>query len=237
MTIDVHHRPAYALATVTLQPDETVVAEAAAMVSMDTHVTIRTSAVAGRGSRRRRGCLGGLWGGLSRLAGGESLYQNRFLAPGRSATVTFAPKVTGDIVVYELAKEIGLMLQSTSFLCSADTVGIDSEWGGARTFLAGEGLFMLRAEGQGPMAFTSFGAIQELQVDEGYIVDTGHVVAFEDTLSFQIRPFARGRAKAFFGGESLICEFSGQGRVWVQSRNAVSYGAQIGPQLPPRRGR
>ncbi len=238
MRIDVHHRPAYALATVFLDADEAVVAEAAAMVSMDTHVTIQTHAIPGRRKPvERSGCLGGLWRWISHLSGGSSFYQNRFLAPGTPATVTFAPKVTGDIVVYPLKEDTGLVMQSSAFLCSATSVGVNASWGAARTFLAGDGMLMLRAEGHGELAFTSFGAVREVDVGDGLIVDSGHIVAFEDTLSFQIRPFAEGWTKAVFGGESLICEFSGRGRLWLQSRNTVSYGAQIGPLLPRRRGK
>ncbi|MBX2800921.1 MAG: TIGR00266 family protein [Myxococcales bacterium] len=236
MRIEVSHRPAYALATALLEPGEAVVAEGGAMVSMDTAVTISTHKVASREpAARRRGCLGAIFGGFRRMLGGESFYQNRFVATGSAGAVTFAPKTAGDIEVYELGEQCGLIMQSAAFLCSAETVGVDANFGGAKAFLAGEGLYMLRASGEGLVAFNSFGAIQEMQIEDHYVVDSGHIVAFEDSLDYDVRPFSRGLIKAIFGGEALVCEFSGQGRVWIQSRNPKSFGQTLAPLLPKRR--
>lgn len=229
MEIDVQHRPSYALAVVRLTPDETVVAEGGAMVSMDTHVSIETSA-----GKKDEGLVKGLFSGLKRMVAGESFFQNRYTSPGVPGTVTFAPVHVGDIEVCELDGSKGLILQSTAFLCSADTVEVDASWGGARSFFGGEGLIMLKATGSGPIAFNAFGGIRPVDVTGTFVVDTGHIVAFEDTLTFKVTRFGGGWKSFIFGGEGLVCTFSGTGRLWIQTRNPQGFGQAMASKLPER---
>ena len=223
MNIEIHHRPSYALAVVDLEPGETVVAESGAMISMDSHIRIETSA----------GMSQGLMKGLKRMVAGESFFQNKFTAEGGPGHVTFAPTFVGDVAQTELSNS-KLFIQSTSFLCSGTGVDIDAKWGGAKTFFGGEGLIMLKAEGTGPVVFNSFGAIKEIEVDGEFIVDTGHIVAFEESLNFKVSRFGGSWKSFIFGGEGLICEFSGTGRLWLQTRNPTEFGKLIGAKLPPR---
>ena len=229
MQIQVHHRPSYALAEVLLDDGETVVAEGGAMVSQDTHVTLETSA----SGDKKGGLMKGLMKGLKRALAGESFFQNRFTANGAPGHVTFAPTFQGDIVVHELGQG-DLLLQSSAFLCSSTTITVDAKWGGAKSFFGGEGLVMLKATGTGSIAFNSFGAIKEIDVDGEYIVDTGHIVAFEDGLTFNVTKFGGGWKSFIFGGEGLVCTFKGKGRLWIQTRNASGFGELLGPKLPPR---
>ena len=112
MEIDIQHRPAYALAVVRLEPNEVVVAEGGAMVSMDTTVTMET-----RAAKKGQGMLGGLLSGLKRVVAGESFFQNRFTASSGAGQVTFAPTHVGDIATTEL-QDSTVILQSSAFLCS-----------------------------------------------------------------------------------------------------------------------
>jgi uncharacterized protein (TIGR00266 family) len=93
---------------------------------------------------------------------------------------------------------------------------------------------MLKATGTGPLVFNSFGAIKEVVVDGEFIVDTGHIVAFEDGLKFTVNKFGGGWKSFIFGGEGLVCTFSGRGRLWIQTRNATGFGREVGSKLPPR---
>lgn len=229
MTIDVEHRPSYALAIVHLEANETVVAEAGAMVSMDAHVHVETAAAAKAG-----GMVQGLFAGLKRVVAGESFFQNRYTASGRGGAVTFAPTHVGDIAVHTLEGKTALLLQSTAFLCSGPNVTCDTKWGGARTFFGGEGLIMLKASGSGPIGFNAFGGIKQIDLDGELIIDTGHIVAFEETLNFSVRRFGGGWKAFLFGGEGLVCHFKGSGKLWIQSRNPQGFGEAIGPKLPMR---
>ena len=229
MKFEIHHRPSYALAVVDLEVGETVVAEGGALVSRDASISMETRAGAEKGG----GMMKGLMSGLKRMVAGESFFQNRFTAsaPGH---VTFAPTHVGDIAVYELAAADDLYLQSTAFLCSADGIKVDTKWGGAKTFFGGEGLIMLKATGQGPIAFNAFGGIKVVDVDGTFTVDTGHIVAFESSLTFSVKRFGGGWKQFIFGGEGLVCSFSGTGRLWLQTRNPQEFGKTIGPKLPMR---
>lgn len=228
MQIDVRHRPAYALAVVKLDAGETVVGEAGALVSRDTHVQMETSAAS-----QQQGLVAGLFSGLKRMVAGESFFQNRYTAQGRPGEVTFAPTLVGDIETHAL--EGGTMyLQSTAYLCSPPSVTIDASWGGARSFFGGEGFILLKASGTGTVAFNAFGAVKAVDVDGEFIVDTGHVVAFEDGLQFTVKRFGDGWKAFIFGGEGLVCRFKGKGRLWLQTRNPVAFGQSLGPLLPVR---
>ncbi|MFT5686769.1 MAG: hypothetical protein ACI8RZ_007726 [Myxococcota bacterium] len=229
MKFEIHHRPSYALAVVDLEAGETVIAEGGALVSRDASISMETRAGAEKGG----GMMKGLMSGLKRMVAGESFFQNRFTAsaPGH---VTFAPTHVGDIAVYELAAEDDLYLQSTAFLCSADGIKVDTKWGGAKTFFGGEGLIMLKATGQGPIAFNAFGGIKIVEVDGEFTVDTGHIVAFESALSFSVKKFGGGWKQFIFGGEGLVCTFSGKGRLYIQTRNPQEFGKTIGSKLPMR---
>lgn len=227
MQIEIRHRPSYALAIVHLDAGETVVAEAGAMVTQDTHVELSSSS---RGSGQSKG---GLLAGLKRLVAGESFILNRFTAQGAPGHLTLAPIFPGDLVVHELAGT-GLILQSSAYLCSDDTVAVDASWGGARTFFGGEGLIMLKATGHGPIVFNTFGGLEVVDVDGAYTVDTGHIVAFEDTLQFDVGRFGGSWSSLLLSGEGLVCNFRGHGRLWIQTRNPQEFGTLVGPRLPAR---
>lgn len=234
MNVIVSYGPSYAVATSMLHADEVVVAAVGAMVSMDPHVQIRTEKTDALVKKERRGCLNLLLAPFRWLVGADNFYQNHFVSVGAPGSVTFAPSIPGDVAVTDVRTEVGLLLQNTAFLCGSDTVNLDPEWEGATAFVKSDGIFMVHATGQGVVAFNSFGAIREIQVEDHLVVDSGHLVAFEDSLQYDLRRFSRGLWQRAFGGESMVCEFSGSGRVWIQSRNTKAWGELIGPRLPKR---
>ncbi len=127
---------------------------------------------------------GGLLGGLKKsLLGGESFFVNRFVSRG-NGVLGLAPTYQGDIIHIPLNGKI--FAQSGAFLASSDGIEVDTKWGGGRTFFSGEGLFLLKIEGKGDLFLSSFGSIEELEVDGHLRVDTGHIVAFEPTLDFRV---------------------------------------------------
>lgn len=228
MQIDVRHRPAYALAVVRLDPGETVVGEAGALVSRDPHVQMETSA-----GKKDEGLVAGLFSGLKRMVAGESFFQNRYTASGSAGEVTFAPALVGDVAVHQLDGGT-VYLQSSAFLCAPPSVSIDASWGGAKSFFGGGGFVLVKASGSGPVAFNAFGAIKEVEVDGAFVVDTGHVVAFEEALKYSVTRINGGWTTMLFGGEGLVCRFTGKGRVWLSTRNPVAFGELMGPLLPKR---
>ena len=216
----VEYRPSFALLTVELDAGESIRAEAGAMVSHSDGVGVETEA------------NGGLLGSLKRsVLGGESFFQNTYTA-STDGHVTLAPPLPGDIVAHELEDET-FYVQSGSYLASDPGMALDTEFGGARTFFGGEGLFLLKLTGSGPVFLSSYGAIHEVELDAGetYTVDTGHIVAFEGDVDFDVSRVG-GLRSTLFSGEGLVARFQGPGRVWIQSRSEDALLAWLIPKLP-----
>ena len=124
-----------------------------------------------------------------------------------------------------------IVLQSGAYLGSDPSIELETKWGGARTFFSREGLFLIRASGRGPLLFSSYGAIVEVQVPpSGYVVDTGHLVAFEPSVQWEVTKVG-GIKSLLFSGEGLVCRFSGQGKLWLQTRSFDAFLGQIIPQV------
>ena len=98
-------------------------------------------------------------------------------------------------------------------------------------------MFLLRLDGTGATFLSSYGAIHEKRLDEGetYVVDTGHIVAFEGAASFEVRRVG-GLKSTLFSGEGLACEFEGPGTVWLQTRSQDAFLAWLIPKLPTTSG-
>ncbi len=223
MKYDVQYGPAYALGIISLEAGEKIQAETGAMVSMSDSIKIAT------------GMKGGLLGGLKRsLLGGESFFLNTFEAE-RPGEVTIAPALPGDVMALDLTGQT-LLIQSGSFLAATPEIEIDTKWGGGKTFFSREGLFLLKCTGNGTIFISSYGAIHlvELGAGEKYTVDTGHMVAFDESVSYDV-----GRAGSWkstlLGGEGLVVKLSGPGRFYLQTRNPQSFLDWLVPKLPGKR--
>jgi uncharacterized protein (TIGR00266 family) len=219
MEYEIESRPSYALLSLALDAGESVRTEAGSMVSYDDGIEVETNA------------SGGVLGSLKRtVLGGESFFQNTFTAT-EAGEVTLAPALSGDVTHYDL--DGTLLVQSGSYLASHPDVDLDTKFGGGRTFFGGEGLFLLKLDGTGPVFLSSYGAIRERELAEGetFSVDTGHIVAFDDTASFDVQTVG-GLKSTLFSGEGLVCTFTGPGRVWTQTRSPDAFLAWLIPQLP-----
>ena len=211
-------RPSYSLLELKMEDGEEVQAETGAMVYMR-NVELKTQ------------MKGGLLSGFKRtLLGGESFFINRFISRGEGL-LGLAPSYQGDIV--HLSVNGKIYAQSGAFLASSPEIDIDTKWGGAKTFFAGEGLFLLKLEGKGDLWLSSFGGVESIDVDGRLTVDTGHIVAFEDTLDFSISR-AGGLKATLLSGEGLVAEFRGSGKVWVQTRSIADYIGWLSSLFPTR---
>lgn len=231
MQYHVEHGPAFAWLRVELAPEERIVAEAGAMVRRNVDLEVETRLNAGR----HGGFFGVIWALLvalvRRFLGGETMFVNEFWGP-RGGEVVLAPKLSGHILPKALDGVRTLFVQQGGFLASSPDIDVRLRFGGLRSFFGGEGLVLLQCSGRGHVFINSYGGITELPCDGRLIVDTGHIVAFDGALDFRLRSV--GGAKSFlFSGEGLVCEFEGQGTVYVQSRNLAALRSWISPLLPP----
>ena len=225
MNIDILQQPDSAIAKVTLATNEELVAEAGTMIAMSDFINVSTTLRQGKG--------GGILGGLKRMAAGESLFLSVFRCYQPDGEVFLAPRLMGDILLYEVQGN-ELVVQSASYLASASGVDIDLGFQGLKSLFSGESIFWLTISGYGPVLLSSFGGIYEIDVNGEYIVDTGHIVAFERSLDFKITKAGSSWLGAFLGGEGLVCHFYGQGKLYCQTHNPGAFGFKIGSQLPPR---
>lgn len=224
LDFDISLQPEFALLTVRLQPGQVFHSEPGAMATMDP------------GIKMKAGLKGGLTKSLGRMFGGESLVINTYTAGEDPGEVTFAAGTPGDARHYRLDQS-SLYLQRGAFLAHSPGIEISGKWQGAKGFFSGQGLVLLKATGTGDLFFNSFGAILEIDVTDEYIVDTGYIVAFEETLNYKVTALKGLRPSKtiknfLFGGEGLVCRFSGQGRVWVQTRYVHSFLSWVYPFRP-----
>jgi len=207
----VEHSPAYASLILNLPANETVMVEASAMAAMDSCLVMKSK------------MKGGLMKGIGRMLGGESLFINEFTAQGKKGELYISPGVPGDVQHYYVSRERSLMVQSSGFVACSPEVEIETKFQGFKGFFSGESLFLIKATGNGDFWFSSYGAIIEIPVTDDYVVDTGYIVAFEDTLNYSVENIGglsfKSLKTGIFGGEGLVCRFTGEGRLWIQSHN------------------
>lgn len=222
MEVILKHQPAYALAVVRVAPNEQIRVEPGAMVSHSAGMTPQTQAE------------GGLFGGLKRMVAGESFFQNTWTAPSSGGEITLAPSLPGDMIVLPVTEDF--YLASGAYVASESALKIDASWGGQRGFFGGGGLILLKVTGRGQVLASCYGAIEsrELQPGETYIVDTGHIVGFDASISFTLQK-SGGWKSTILGGEGLVCQLTGPGRVLIQSRSEEAFLGWLIPKLPTQR--
>jgi uncharacterized protein (TIGR00266 family) len=225
MEIELVHRPGNSAARITLGAGESVTAEAGAMIAMSGDVSVTTTT-------HKRGS-GSFTKSVKRLFAGESLFLNHFQSPRAGAEVWLGTPLPGDMLAVTLDRE-SLIVQGGSFVACEPGVEVDLGSQGFRTLLSGESLFWVQLKGSGKALLNSFGAIYPQQVEGEFIVDTGHIVAFNETLKFSLTKAGGSWLHSIVGGEGLVCKFQGRGTVWCQSNNPRGFGAALTPTLRVR---
>ncbi|RLU02181.1 MAG: TIGR00266 family protein [Ketobacter sp.] len=226
MDIELVNRPGNTAAKVVLQPGESCTAESGAMIAMSGNMDITTT------THKKKS--GSIMKAIKRMVAGESLFLNHFEPQGKAGEVWLGTTLAGDMEVMELDHD-SLVVQGSSFLACEDGIEIDLGWQGFKSVFSGESVFWVNLKGKGKVIVSSFGAIYPVQVDGEYIVDTGHIVAFNETLNFSITKAGSSWLHSMLGGEGLVCKFSGKGTVWCQSHNPISFGQSLTSGLRPRR--
>jgi uncharacterized protein (TIGR00266 family) len=206
MNVEVRHRPSFATIFAELGPGDAITAESDAMASMDSDVEMTT------------GFNGGFFLGLLlKFFGGESLFVNTFRTVKAKAQLVLSQGTPGDIQEVQLNNET-LLLQPGAFVAATAGVKMGVGWAGFASFIGREGLFRLKVSGTGTLWFGAYGGIFERDIDREYVVDTGHLVAYEPTISLKMA-LAGGIFSSFFSGEGLVSRVQGRGRIYLQSRS------------------
>jgi len=218
LKFDIKNKPEYAFLTVQIPQGRTLKVEASSMATMTENLEMKTK----------------MKGGISRLFTGESIFINEFTAQNTTGEIGIAPAVPGDLEHIFLENQT-IYLQNSAFVASDININVESKWQGFKKgFFSGESLFLIKCSGYGDLWFNTYGALFEVDVKGDYVVDTGYIVGFTEGLDYQVSTV--GNLKSFFlSGEGFVCRFSGEGKVWIQTRRIDSFIGWINPFRPVQR--
>ncbi len=223
MKIELQTRPGSSIAKILLDANETIVSEGGAMVAMSNHISVRTEA--------RKSSNGSFMGSVKRLLASEGFFMNHFTSNSMPGEIYLGSSLPGDMEVFELDGTKKILVQGGSYVASEESVNINTVFQGAKNFFSGESFFWIELSGTGKAIVNAFGVIYPIDIDGEYTVDTGHIVAYEESLSFGISKAGSSWLSSFLGGEGLVCKFKGKGRVWCQSHSSDSWGQSLTPYL------
>ncbi|WP_410655664.1 TIGR00266 family protein [Amycolatopsis sp. lyj-112] len=225
MQVQIRHQPSFAVARLQLAPGEPAQVESGAMMATSYGVQVQSQA------------QGGIMKGLGRaFLSGESFFISTYTAPQNGGWVDVAANLPGDMQVINLDGRTGWCVTRGSWLASSHGVQTETKWGGLKNLAGGEGGFLTHATGQGPLVVACYGALETVTLQQGEVItiDTGHVVAFADTVQYQIRKVATGMIQSMKSGEGLVFDFAGPGQLLTQTRNPSALSAWVIAQVPAR---
>lgn len=219
MNVEIEGKPVFAYLKVELQPGEKFVAEADAMATMSADLDMEAK------------FNGGLFRGiLKKVFGGESLFVNHFINnTTKSLSLTLTQPTPGDVQVRTLNGE-SYCLQRGAYIASDPGVKLGVKWAGLGSFIGREGLFKLVVSGQGNVYFGAYGGIIEQDVSGEYIVDSGHLVAYEPTMKLKPQ-LSGGIIGSFLGGEGFVTRVKGNGKIYIQTRNISGLASWVNRHL------
>lgn len=219
MKVEIEAKPVFAYIKVELQPGEKIIAEADAMATMSSELDMD--------AKFNGGFFRGL---LKKIFGGESLFVNHFTNnTNQPLSLTLSQPTPGDIQVKTLKGE-SYCLQGGAYIASDPTVKLGVKWAGFGSLIGGEGLFKLVVSGEGNVYFGAYGGIIEHEVSGEYIVDSGHLVAYEPTMKLKPQ-LSGGIFSSFFSGEGFVTRVKGNGKIYLQTRNVSGLASWVNRHL------
>jgi uncharacterized protein (TIGR00266 family) len=221
MEFKIENGPVFTTLKISLRRGENIRGEAGAMVAMTPSVTLEAKS-AGKG----------FLGTMKAAIGGESFFASLFTAEHGDGEILLAPAVPGDIINLNLENRT-LFAQSGAYLAGSSNLSLSTQ-GSLKAMVSGEGLFLQKISGTGQLFLNSYGAIIEKSLAPGemYVVDTGHLVAFEESVTYRVKTASKGIFSSLATGEGLVCEYTGPGKIWIQTRNIQAFANLISKLIP-----
>jgi uncharacterized protein (TIGR00266 family) len=207
----------------TMKKEETITAEAAAMVYIKGDIETNTR-------MRKSGFLKSL---KAAAFGGESFFVNEFIAHEDGCKLGLTGNMLGDIEVIHVDEEF--IVQSGAFVGSTGGLTLDTKWQGFTKGIFGSNLFMLKTIGEGDMFVNGWGGIVSTQLEPGekMILDNYQLIALSSTASYRVSKHGSFKT-TLFGGEALVIEITGPGTVYFQTKNLMEFVRALIPFLPKR---
>jgi uncharacterized protein (TIGR00266 family) len=218
MQVVLRHQPSFTVARLDLAPGERCQVESGAMHSMSPGVEVQAQS------------QGGVIKGLGRkILAGESMFISTYTAPSNGGWVDVAPSLPGDMEVIDLDGRTGWCITRGSWIAASQGVQLDTKWGGFGNLLGGEGGFLSHATGEGQTVAACYGAMEtvKLQDGEAVTIDSGHVVAYADTVQCKTHKVTQGLIQTAKSGEHLVFDFTGPGQVLTQTRDPSALSAWV----------
>ena len=177
---------------------------------------------------------GGLAKGLGRMFSGESLFMATYTAQAPGQEITIASTIPGEILKFDINPSYKIIAQKGAFLCATPGVELSAYVNKAKTgFLGGEGFVLQQFTGNGMVFCEVDGCVKEMQLAPGQtiIIDTGNVVAWEASVTYDTQS-VKGFKNMLFGGEGLfLTTLTGPGKIWLQTMSKSELAAAVSPFL------
>lgn len=215
MQHNIEKGPSYAVLRTTMDRGDRLMAETGAMISRSESVHADAEVGGGEG-------IGGII--KSAMSSSRDLVENAFEAREDGAELTLAPDHPGDVFGVDVGQDGPIKVNSGSTLAWEPTVERSTAFNDARGFFSSGNLRILELSGAGRCFLSAYGSIVETDVESGdpTVVDTDHLIAWTDGLAVS-REKDGSIKSAVLGGEGLVSKFSGEGRVWIQTRNPAVF--------------
>ena len=212
---------------ITFDKGESVYSQSGGMIWQSAGVEMKTNA------------KGGVMKSLGRMFSGESIFMNTYSALEDGAKVAFGTTAPGDLIPVNMDEHAnGFFIQKSAFLCAEPNVEVSIAF--TKKFSAGlfggEGFIIQKATGSGMLFLEADGdsVVRELAAGEVLKVDTGDVVAFDSTVSYEVET-VKGLGNVLFGGEGLfLTKLVGPGKVILQTQNFNDFAGRIISMMPSK---
>ncbi len=216
MEYTIEHGPVFTILRIKLKQGEQFRAEAGAMVSMTPSLKLEAKS-AGKG----------IMGTLKAAVGGESLFASLFTAESGEGELILAPGTIGDIIKMDMSGNT-IFAEGGAYLAGSPGLQLSTK-GSFKAMISGEGMFLQKITGSGIVFLSSYGAVVEkiLKPGEIYIIDTNHIVAFEEAVQYKVKKATKGLFSTLASGEGLVGEYVGPGKIWFQTRALSAFAHNI----------
>lgn len=220
MQYNIEKGPSYAVLRTTMDRDDRLMAETGAMISRSESVDADAEVGGGEG-------VGGII--KSAISSSQDVVENAFEATADGAEITLAPDHPGDVFGVDVGRDGPIKVNSGAILAWEPTVERSTAFNDAQGLFSSGSLRVLELSGTGQCFLSAYGSIVEtgVEADDPTVVDTDHLIAWTDDLT--VSRETDGTIKsAVLGGEGLVSKFSGEGRVWIQTRNPAVFRTTTG---------
>lgn len=214
------HSPTFTTLEFGFEAGERIVAQPGCMLAMTTGLDLEV----GAGSHMKG--RSGLGSAARSMLAGESFFTAIYTAKRDGERLILAPNDSGEIRSLDVKEGARYFIASGAFLACTSEVRLSLKYAGVKGWMATRGFFLMRTEGEGTVFVSSFGALVEQKLAEGerFVLDNRYIVAFSDSMTYEMVKVAKTLKGSYLSGEGLVNRFTGPGTLLYQTRARPSRG-------------